>query len=51
MSNPSESVPSADVSSASVDGAVEIVDGVPKTDEATVSAISAFLVPTGDEGL
>lgn len=52
LSNHEESAASsaADPSSASVDGAVEIVDGVPKTDEDSASAPSECLAPTGDRG-
>lgn len=46
----SKPIESTDPSSASVDGAVDIVDGVPKAEE-NVSAPSACCVPTGDRGL
>lgn len=50
LSSHAESAASSavDPSSASVDGAVDIVDGVPKTDEDNASVPSVCLVPTGD---
>jgi hypothetical protein len=44
----SKLIESTDPSSASVDGAVDIVDGVPKAEDENPSIPSACCVPTGD---